>query len=116
MEASQPGERGSGVTTARLYVRNLSFNTAEEELAELLGRAGDVVSCKVIMERFTGRSKGFAFVEMGSPEEASRAISQFNRKELDGRALTVKEARPREDHTGGGFAGGDRRGGRDRAL
>jgi len=69
----------------------------ESDLAEFFAQAGTVVSCDLITDRFTGKSRGFAFVEMGSQEEADKAVSQFNGQDLDGRALRVNEARPRED-------------------
>ena len=109
----------------KLYVGNLSFQTSEEDLQRHFEQAGTVTSCSIIMDKFTDRSRGFGFVEMGSQEEADKAIEMFNGKDMDGRALTVNEARPREDRPprGGGFDGGgggygggrDRRGGgRDR--
>jgi RNA recognition motif-containing protein len=94
----------------KLYVGNLSYSTSETSLQELFSAAGTVKSVQLIKDRDTGRSKGFAFVEMGTQEEAEKAISMFNSKELDGRALTVNIARPREERGPGGF-GGDRRGG-----
>ena len=97
----------------KLFVGNLSFNTTEMELQDLFKQAGNVASCELIQDKFTNKSRGFAFVTMGSQEEATAAVSQFNGKELDGRALTVNEARPREERPrtgGGGFGGG--RGGR----
>jgi cold-inducible RNA-binding protein len=100
----------------RLFVGNLSFNTTEGDILDLFKRSGNVVSCQLIMDKFTSKSKGFAFVEMSSPAEATKAISECNGKELDGRALTVNEARPREERPRGGFGGGgggrrdDRRG------
>ena len=91
----------------KLFVGNLSFNTTEGDILELFKQAGNVTSCELIVDKFTNKSRGFAFVEMGSQEEAQKAITQFNGKELDGRALTVNEARPREDRPrGGGFGGG----------
>ena len=87
-----------------LYVGNISFNTMESDLQELFSQAGNVVRCNLITDRYTGRSRGFAFVEMSTEEEAQAAIQKFNGHELDGRALKVNEARPRGDRP-------DRRGG-----
>lgn len=102
----------------KLFVGNLSFNTTEGQILDLFKQAGNVVSCELIMDKFTGKSRGFAFVQMGTQEEANKAISDFNGKEIDGRALTVNEARPREerprgDFGGGGGGGGGRGGKRD---
>jgi cold-inducible RNA-binding protein len=101
----------------KLYVGNLSFRTTSEELKEAFAAAGTVESASVIEDRDTGRSRGFAFVEMATPEEAAAAIEQFNGKDFGGRNLTVNEAKPREDRGGrggyrGGYGGGG--GGRDR--
>ena len=85
---------------------NLSFNTSGSDLETLFGAHGTVVSAQVILDRDTGRSKGFAFVEMKTDQEAQAAIKALNLKEVDGRALTVNEARPREDRGGGGGRGG----------
>ena len=98
----------------KLYVGNLAFQTTSQDLQELFAQAGTVESASVIEDRDTGRSKGFAFVEMSTEAEAASAIEQFNGKELAGRALTVNEARPRENRSGGGgrgFGGGNRGGG-----
>jgi RNA recognition motif-containing protein len=99
----------------KLYVGNLSFNTTSEDLQDLFSQAGTVESASVVEDRDTGRSRGFGFVEMSSKEEGEAAISQFNGKEVGGRALTVTEAKPREDRGGGGgrggFGGGGGRGG-----
>lgn len=97
----------------RLYVGNLSFNTTEDALRGLFAQAGTVTSCNVIMDRFTNKSRGFAFVEMASQEEATKAVSQLNGKELDGRMLKVNEARPREERPRNDFGGGDDRPRRD---
>jgi len=78
----------------RLFVGSLSFNTTDESLAEAFGAAGNVESAKVITDRFSGRSKGFGFVEMGTVEEAKKAIEMFAGKEIDGRTLTVNFAKP----------------------
>lgn len=104
---------------AKLYVGNLSYETTEQGLRELFMQAGNVVSVALIKEPGTNRSKGFAFVEMGSQSEAQKAISMFNSYTLADRQLTVNIARPREERGGGGFQqrGGFRqqnRGGRDR--
>jgi RNA recognition motif-containing protein len=96
----------------KLFVGNLSFNTTEGDVLDLFKQAGNVVKCELIVDKFTNKSRGFAFVEMGSQEEANAAISQFNGKELDGRALTVNEARPREERPRGDFGGGGGGGGR----
>ena len=98
----------------KLYVGNLSFHTTSQDLQELFGQAGTVESASVIEDRDTGQSKGFAFVEMSTEEEAAAAIEQFNGKEVSGRALKVNEARPRENRGGGGGGrgfGGNRGGG-----
>jgi cold-inducible RNA-binding protein len=95
---------------SKLYVGNLSYNTSEEALADIFAACGNVQSCKVITDRDTGRSKGFAFVEMSSSEEAQRAISELNGSQLDGRQLNVSEARPQEPRNGGGGGGGGRGG------
>jgi cold-inducible RNA-binding protein len=97
----------------KLYVGNLAFQTTSEELQQLFAQAGTVESASVVEDRMTGRSRGFAFVEMSSKEEATAAINQFNGKEISGRALTVNEAKPRENRSvgGRGFGGGNRSGG-----
>lgn len=92
----------------RLYVGNLSFNTTEGELQRLFETAGRVVNCSIIMDKFTNKSRGFGFVEMSSQEDADRAITALNGKEVDGRKLTVNEARPREERPRGDFGGGPR--------
>ena len=86
----------------KLYVGNLAFQTTSQDLQQLFGQAGTVESASVVEDRETGRSRGFAFVEMSSNAEAAAAIDQFNGKELGGRALKVNEAKPREDRGGGG--------------
>lgn len=90
----------------KLYVGNLSYQTDEAALRELFESAGQVVSCDLVLDRFTNQSRGFAFVEMGSQEEANEAIEKFNDFEKDGRRLVVNEARPREPRGGGGYSGG----------
>jgi cold-inducible RNA-binding protein len=88
--------------STKLYVGNLAFQTTSQELQELFAQAGTVESASVVEDRMTGRSRGFAFVEMSSPEEANAAIEQLNGKEVGGRALKVNEAKPRENRGGGG--------------
>jgi cold-inducible RNA-binding protein len=95
----------------RLYVGNLSYSSSEGDLTTLFAKAGTVKSVTLITDRDTGRSKGFAFVEMGSDAEAQKAISMFNGTQFSDRTLTVNLARPREDRMGGGGPGGGRRGG-----
>src|SRR4029079_3368629 len=97
----------------KLYVGNLSFRVTSEDLQEHFGAAGAVDSANVVYDRETGRSRGFGFVEMGSEDEATAAIAQFNGQEFDGRNMVVNEARPREDrgYGGGGNGGGNRGGG-----
>src|SRR6201981_2801785 len=90
----------------KLYVGNLSFNTTENELQELFSQAGTVQEVMLMQDKFTGKSRGFAFVTMGSDQEAQNAITQFNGKTVEGRALTVNEARPREARPPGGGGGG----------
>src|SRR5919198_5233636 len=98
--------------STKLYVGNLAFQTTSEELQSLFAQAGTVESATVVEDRDTGRSRGFAFVEMSTQEEAASAIEQFNGKEVGGRALKVNEARPRENRGGGGGRGfGGNRGG-----
>jgi RNA recognition motif-containing protein len=97
----------------KLYVGNLSFNTTNQDLNELFGAVGTVESSNIIEDRETGRSRGFAFVEMSSQAEGENAISQLNGKEVDGRELKVNEAKPQEKRGGfGGGGGGGGRGGR----
>src|SRR5258705_6711385 len=92
----------------KLYVGNLSFQTTSEDLQQLFAQAGTVESATVVEDRDTGRSRGFGFVEMASKEEGEKAIEQFNGTDMNGRNLTVNEARPREDrgNRGGGGRGG----------
>jgi RNA recognition motif-containing protein len=95
----------------RIYVGNLSFSTTEQDLINMFSEVGNVESAQIITDRDTGRSKGFAFVEM-SDGDAEQAINRFNGQEVGGRALTVNEARPREERGGGGGGRGGFRGGR----
>ena len=93
--------------STKLFVGNLSFNTTENDLQEAFAAHGAVVEANLMMDRMTGRSRGFAFITYSTPEEAQKAIEAMNGKQLDGRALTVNIARPKEERPGGG-------GGRDR--
>ena len=95
----------------KLYVGNLSYGVDNSMLEQQFGAHGSVQSAQIIIDRDTGRSKGFGFVEMGSDQEAQAAISALNGKELDGRAITVNEARPQAAGGGGGGFGGKRGGG-----
>jgi RNA recognition motif-containing protein len=94
----------------RLYVGNLSYDATENDLQALFEEVGSVVNCDIMMDRHTGRAKGFAFVEMASQEDANKAIETCNEKDFQGRALSVNEARPRAERPaqnfGGGFSGG----------
>ena len=94
----------------KLYVGNLSYGIGDSDLQQLFEPHGTVQSAQVIMDRDTGRSKGFGFVEMGSESEAQAAISALNGKEIEGRALTVNEARPKPEGGRGGGGGGGRGG------
>src|SRR5262249_7142648 len=108
------------IMSKRIYVGNLSFQTTENDISDLFGQIGEVESANLIMDRDTGRSKGFGFVEMGN-EDADKAIAQLNGTELNGRSITVNEARPREDRGGNrggssyGRGAGGGRGGRGRS-
>jgi hypothetical protein len=90
----------------KLYVGNLAYSVRDESLHEAFSQFGSVTSAKVMMDRETGRSKGFGFVEMGSDAEAQAAINGMNGQALEGRAIVVNEARPREERPGGGYGGG----------
>src|SRR5579859_348392 len=94
----------------KLFVGNISFNTTENDLQEAFGAHGTVLEANLMLDRMTGRSRGFAFVTMSTPEEAQKAIQAMNGAQLDNRALTVNIARPKEDRPrgGGGGGGGDR--------
>jgi RNA recognition motif-containing protein len=102
----------------KLFVGNLSFNTTENDLNDAFAAHGTVTETNLMMDRMTNRPRGFAFITMSTPEEAQKAIAALNGKEMDGRALTVNVAKPREERSGGGGGGGRRPygggGGRDR--
>ena len=97
-----------------IYVGNMSYDTTQDQLQALFEAHGEVSSVNVITDRDTGRPRGFAFVEMATEQAASAAIEALNGQEVDGRALTVNEAKPRAPRSGGGGRGGSRGGGRDR--
>jgi cold-inducible RNA-binding protein len=97
--------------SSKLFVGNLSFNTTENDLNDAFAAHGTVVETNLMMDRETGRPRGFGFVTMSTPEEAQKAIEALNGKEMDGRALTVNVARPREERAPGGGGGGRRGGG-----
>lgn len=95
----------------KIYVANIPFSATEQDIKDLFSDCGDVVSVKIIMDKFTGQSKGFGFVEMGSENDAKKAISELNGKPFLGKTLTLAEARPQQPRTGfqerkGGFGGG----------
>lgn len=92
--------------SSKLFVGNLSFNTTENDLQDAFAAHGTVLETNLMMDRATGRPRGFGFVTMGSPEEAQKAIDAMNGKDLGGRALTVNVAKPREERPGGGGGGG----------
>jgi len=96
------------MSNSKLYVGNLSFKTTEDELRSTFGQFGSVTDVYVAMDKMTGRPRGFAFVTMGTAEEAKAAAEKLNGTDLGGRQLTVNEARPKEERPGGGFGGGGR--------
>ena len=109
------------MSQARLFVGNLSYQTGESDLQDHFAQAGAVTSCNLMMDKMTGKSRGFAFVEFATPEEAQKAIEMFHDQDLQGRNITVNVARPREERPprdrfsgggGGGGRGGDRGGDR----
>ncbi|MBI3394537.1 MAG: RNA-binding protein [Spirochaetia bacterium] len=106
--------------STKLYVGNLPYRFTSDDLSTLFSQSGNVASSRVVTDRETGRSRGFGFVEMTTPDEAKSAIEKFNGSDLEGRALVVNEARPMPPRDGGGGGGrdrgdrGDRGGGRDR--
>jgi cold-inducible RNA-binding protein len=90
----------------KLYVGNLPFSTSDEDLRQLFEQHGQVLSSSIVMDRETGRSRGFGFVEMADPEQGKAAITALHGTQMAGRDLTVNEARPKESRPGGGFGGG----------
>jgi len=97
--------------STKLFVGNLSFDVTENDLQDLFAQAGSVSTVNIMQDRATGRARGFGFVEMAADDDAKKAITMFNGKDFQGRALTVNEARPREERSGGGGGGGYRGGG-----
>jgi RNA recognition motif-containing protein len=112
IEWAEPSRERRSAVGRKLYVGNLSYNVKSSDLEALFAQFGTVQSAQVIQDRDTGRSKGFAFVEMGSDAEAQAAIRGLHEQEHEGRALTVNEARPREERGGGGGGRGGYGGGR----
>ncbi len=113
-------ENAQSIMAKKLYVGGLPYSTTDAELKDAFSAAGAVSSAVVIMDKMTGRSKGFGFVEFAADEDAQKAIDQFNGKDFGGRSITVNEARPMEDRPrrdfrggggGGGYGGGNRGGG-----
>lgn len=115
--------------TSKLYVGNMPFSTTAQDLQDLFAQAGDVAGVDLIFDKFTGRSRGFAFVNMATPEDASKVIERFNGFSMEGRNLTVNEARPKEERPprgfepvgerrsfSGGGGGGERRGGGEKGA
>src|SRR6202142_3705108 len=102
--------RNQQMANSKLYVGNLSFKTTEDELRAAFGQFGTVTDLYVAMDKMTGRPRGFAFITMGTEEEAKAATEKMNGTDLGGRQLTVNEARPKEERPGGGFGGGGRGG------
>lgn len=96
------------MSNTKLFVGNLSFNTTENDLQDAFAEYGTVVEATLMMDRMSGRPRGFGFVTMGTPEEAQKAIDGLNGASLDGRNLTVNAAKPREERSGGGGGGGRR--------
>jgi RNA recognition motif-containing protein len=97
--------------SSKIYVGGLPYSTTDDQLQEIFSTHGAVESARVITDKFSGRSRGFGFVEMSSSDEAQKAIQALNGSDLGGRTLTVNEARPQERRSGGGFGGGGGGGG-----
>jgi len=119
INAEQNGKVESINMATKLFVGNLAYTTTENDLQDHFAQAGTVMTVNIMQDRMTGRSRGFAFIEMASQEEANKAVSMFHQQDFQGRPLTVNEARPREERPpggggyrgGGGGGGGERRGG-----
>jgi RNA recognition motif-containing protein len=112
LEKVTVSQTGKHYMSSKLFVGNLSFNTTENDLQDAFAAFGTVTEANLMMDRMTNRPRGFGFVTMSSAEEAQKAIDGLNGKDLDGRALTVNIARPREERSGGGGGGGRREYGR----
>jgi len=97
------GWKGTCTMSKKLYVGNLPYSSTEDELKEMFGKVGTVESVSIIMDKFSGKSKGFGFVEMASEDEASKAISELSGQEIGGRKIVVSEARTQGERKGGGF-------------
>ncbi len=104
------------MSNSKLYVGNMSFKTSEDELRSAFGAFGSITDVYIAMDKMTGRPRGFAFVTMGTPEEAKNAAEKLNGTDLGGRAITVNEARPKEEGAGRSFGGGGGGGGRGRSF
>ena len=109
--ASVHTERTNILMATKLYVGNLSFNMTENDLEDLFASVGPVQESIIMQDRMTMKSRGFGFVTMSETSDGQKAIDQFNGKQIDGRALTVNEAKPREERAGGGYGGGGQRSG-----
>lgn len=96
---------------AKLFVGKLPYSTTDQELSDLFSKSGTVVSARIITDKFSGQSRGFAFVEMSSEEEANKAVQELNNYSLGGRTIVVNIARPQEDRPQGGFGSGNNQGG-----
>jgi RNA recognition motif-containing protein len=93
-----------------IYISNLSFDVTDKDLSELFAEYGAVSSAKVITDRYTGKSRGFGFVEMDNDEEAKKAIAELNQAEFDGKVITVNQARPKTEKPRGNYGGGNKGG------
>lgn len=110
LEARGESENITNMSNNKLFVGNISFNTTENDLQDAFAAHGTVLEASLMMDRMSGRPRGFGFVTMGTPEEAQKAITAMNGATMDGRSLTVNEAKPREERSGGGGGyGGGRR-------
>jgi cold-inducible RNA-binding protein len=111
LQQRKHGPKPQPIMATRLFVGNLTYNSTDNDLQDYFSQAGTVVSVDIMQDRATGRSRGFAFVEMATQAEADKAVQMFHEKDFQGRTLTVNEARPREERAGGGGGGREQRGG-----